>query len=287
MSLMSFVFFTLFVLAVVAAVYFFRLSVNLRAILREGASKFNQQTARIEALLGEIGHLKKTQVGALEAERSAQKAVKFAEFKTINLQTHNDELQGIIAQKERNFELQKEFLVKDFEKERKTYLEDLARARDSEREKQQVKTHPLAVQQLKDRIDILQKDIYERDLKIRELEHKSKTAQTETEAKLAAISPDKVASVKRRAAHYERLYVSMKSYREMSEDRLQNWETALRKLSLWVLEHNQKPVLKAKSEDAAIDGILNEKANPKGPLGPIVGLALETIGTGFIDEQSA
>ena len=287
MTPITFTLFTLFVVTLIGTIYFRQLSINLRAILHEGAVRFNQQSDRIETLSTEIVFLKKMQEAALEAERSAQKALKISDFKSIQSQQEIDSVKATLAYKENNYELQKDFLQKSFEKERKLFTEELIFLKESSQQQKNTKIHPLAVQQLKDRIEYLQKDIYERDLKVNELQLKNKTLLTESEEKLAAVNPDKIASVKRRAAHYERLYVSMKSYREMSEDRLQNWENALRKLSVWVIANNENKVEIIKSDDSAIDLILNGAADPMGPLGPIVGLALEKIGTGFLNEHSA
>ena len=299
MTLANFVLVSLVVLVSVTGIYYFRLAMNYRAILREGAMRFNQQSEKMEGFHRDVEHLKKTQNAALEAERSAQKALKLAELRHVQLQQDLENLKATMAHKEKNFELQKNFLEKEIEKERDKTKERkpellknniTAGVLKDESVRGQTKNramHPLAVQQLKDRIELLQRDIYERDLRIREIDLRAKATQAEAQTKLAELNPDKIASVKRRAAHYERLYVSMKSYREMSEERLQNWEGALRKLSLWVLEKNPQSPATVRSEDSALEEILNQQTNPQGPLGPIVGLALEKIGTGFLDDPSA
>lgn len=84
--------------------------------------------------------------------------------------------------------------------------------------------------------------------------------------KSASVDTQALAEVKRKIHHVESLYRAMRGQREMAEERNRNWETALRKLSLWVLEQKKRPVQPDK-------------------LGPMVGQALECIGARLVEDE--
>ncbi len=90
-------------------------------------------------------------------------------------------------------------------------------------------------------------------------------------ADLAKIDLNEIRKIKKRNSHLEHLYQSMKGLREMAEERSENWEVALRKLSFWVLG--------TRSEVTA-----NRLA--EGPIGPLVGEALAAIGAELVDDSA-
>ncbi len=81
------------------------------------------------------------------------------------------------------------------------------------------------------------------------------------------LTPELLMKMKRRIAQYDRLYQSMRGLKELAEERNQNWEFALAKLSDWVLLQNKKTT----PQDSG--------------LGKKVGLALETIGTTLVVDE--
>lgn len=98
--------------------------------------------------------------------------------------------------------------------------------------------------------------------------------QLETEAKTQSghppLDPAAVDTMRRKIAQSEQLYLTMKSLREMAEERNKNWEIALKKLSTWILtsSHLAQPR----------DPVLLQAA-----VGPLVGEALERIGGNLLD----
>ncbi len=76
------------------------------------------------------------------------------------------------------------------------------------------------------------------------------------------------ASYRRKYKHFSRLYSTMRGLKEMVEERNQNWEIALRALSTWVCQKNNK-------------NISSEK------IGVLVGEALEAIGETLLIEDEA
>ena len=79
--------------------------------------------------------------------------------------------------------------------------------------------------------------------------------------------------IKRRNAHLERLYQSMRSLKIMAEERSTNWEFALKDLSTWTL--TQQNSLPATSRQSIKDL----------PIGELVGGALEAIGKSLIEVE--
>jgi hypothetical protein len=105
-----------------------------------------------------------------------------------------------------------------------------------------------------------------------ELEDERLEAQERLEAERKsrrAVDPAELDTLRRRAAQNEHLYHSMRSLRDMAEERNRNWESALRKLATWILT----------SSPAAVpnDPILSK------PVGPLVGEALSRIGQSILD----
>ncbi len=92
------------------------------------------------------------------------------------------------------------------------------------------------------------------------------------EQKFKEVDPEAVRKDKRRLAQYERLYLGMKGLREMAEERNKNWEVALRKLSVWILEHISQ-------------GKQAGKQDIPEALGPLVGGALSAVGTQLVGDE--
>lgn len=104
-----------------------------------------------------------------------------------------------------------------------------------------------------------------------EAEHRTTRNQFSTlKRKVEETDINRVQDIKRKAAHYESLYKSMRGLREMADERNRNWETALRKFSAWIL----------RTTDARTDVTT-------APLGPMVGEALEIIGDRLIYDEYA
>lgn len=82
---------------------------------------------------------------------------------------------------------------------------------------------------------------------------------------LRKVDPKETKKYKQKSSQYEQLYTSMKSLREMAEERNENWETALRKLSMHVLGEG--------------------KYTESSPIGELVGEALERIGTRLVEDD--
>ena len=78
-----------------------------------------------------------------------------------------------------------------------------------------------------------------------------------------------VDTLRRRSTHNETLFTSMRGLREMSDERSQNWEIALKKMATWILTSS--------SVAQPNDPILAQS------IGPIVGEALARIGSSLLE----
>lgn len=94
---------------------------------------------------------------------------------------------------------------------------------------------------------------------------KAKTDVEKAVAVLKTVDPSQMKKYKQRLASMEQLIVSMRGLRELAEERSQNYELALRKLSTYIL---QAPAGKTNTN-----------------LGVLVGEALEKIGGTLVDDE--
>lgn len=83
------------------------------------------------------------------------------------------------------------------------------------------------------------------------------------------VNPRDFDTLRRKVSQYELLYNGMKSQRDMVDERNKNWESALERLTVWIL---------TKSSVA----IENDPVLAKG-IGPMVGEALGRIGLSLMD----
>jgi chromosome segregation ATPase len=91
---------------------------------------------------------------------------------------------------------------------------------------------------------------------------------TQLEELTKAASPEDVKRLKRKISNLEHLLMSMRGLKEMAEERSQNWEMALRILSTAALRQH-------------------ERTAPSDQLGPLVGAALEAVGSSLVHDEWA
>lgn len=257
------------VLAVLAYLNFKRTE-QLRGILAQGAQKFEHQyeqlsmtRKRLEAaadvhssLEQELRQLKQTQ--QVEGARNAKIVGEL-----LNTQ-------ALMERKLGDVEAQRDQILSKYEalSDEREHL--LSERSDSE---QLVKTLEAECDRLQNELDRADKrnssahrdELNRMRLRLNQLE-------TELKKRGEATAPDTadLESIRRKAAQNEQLFLSMKSLREMAEERNKNWEIALRKLSTWILtsSHIAQPK----------DPVLLQSS-----IGPLVGEALERIGCNLLD----
>lgn len=199
------------------AVYYWRRSAGLYALLVEGANRFEELRHR-NAQLEQI---------SVKAEE------KFKQHRetTARLTQNTDDARATAADLTRRLEakaMETRLISEKLELQKGHLEKQLNKAQDMLR---------IAEEQ---RLDQILKD-KELQAKIIDLEK----TKNDIESRAKALDPMELRKLKRKISQYDRLYSSMKGLREMSEERNRNWEVALRKLSLWILadEHQARPEL--------------------------------------------
>lgn len=259
------------VLATGLTVYFWKKSTSLYSLLVEGANRFEELRARNtqleSAVLKSEERVKQGRDGAVRLEKSLSDAREKAAELVKRLETK--EAEGtLVAEK---LELQKSFLEKQLLKtqEQLRLSEEQRETAAAERD-EAAKRYARAVADAEKAGAVARQEalLNERELvaKLRDMEKTVESAKKKVEA----IDPAEIQKVRRKIAQYERLYNSMKGLREMTEERNKNYEVALKKLAVWIL-----------NETGGAGARLPDQ------MGPLVGRALEVIGAQLIDDNEA
>lgn len=265
------------------ALYYWRRSASLYALLVEGANRFEEVRQRSVALEAGIQRsderLKQQRDLQLELSADLDAAREQAAQATQRLEMKEHEIR-VVTEK---LELQKGHLERQWLKaqEQLTRLDEERQALGAALE--QARREAAAANQTTEReLAALRAEhhLRERDWqsRLKEAERAREAAErhvakvSEVKDKNADASAE-VRRLKRKVAQYDRLYASMKGLREMSDERNRNWEVALRKLAGHVVgQHgaSQHGISKADAAEA--------------PLGPLVGKALQIVGAQLIDD---
>lgn len=238
------------------ALYYFRRSTGLFSLLVEGANRFEEMRQRTALLEQAVGKADERLKQHRDQSSRHEKAVDEAREKVADLtrRVEAKELESrAIAEK---LELQKGHLEKMLAKAE-------ARAIAAEGARQAIEAELRAAQQ--------ELAAAAQEWALKEKDWRSQSAATKLTVDKGEASTDaaEIKRLKRKIAQYDRLYASMKGLREMTDERNKNWETALRKLSLWILTDSPKSRPGAKPRD----------------IGPLVAQAMTAIGAQLIDEN--
>lgn len=251
--------FTLALFSTAAAFLYFRRASQLKNLLLEGGRLYDelQQTlghkkARVSAMESELTGLRidchKARTAYLEA--TTREAAQTSEF--LHTQT-------TLERRLSNAELQRDHILARYEAMQAAQDHSFQ----SERDKTIQITREAA--EKNERIHAENSDLRRR---VNELERELNQLKL-----IPSVDPRAFETVRRRATHNEQLFHSMKSLRDMADERNKNWESALRALSTWILTTG--PLAKPN------DPILTES------IGPIVGEALQRIGGRLISDDEA
>jgi chromosome segregation ATPase len=250
----------------------YKKSNQLQLILAEGARKFELQYE-------ELCMAKKRLTSASEATSDLERQIKLLKKnheseggKTAKIMGELINTQSLIERKLTNTEAQRDQILAQYEtlsRQRETLLAEKA---DQE---QLIKTLEVECDRLKSELSATQRkahaasqeDLNRLKARINELEEDLKKR-----SQAVVIDPKELDTLRRRLVHSDQLYHSMKSLRDMADERNQNWEVALRKLSSWILTSSHL----AQPEDRHL---------LQSSIGPIVGEALERIGGRLVDGE--
>jgi len=111
--------------------------------------------------------------------------------------------------------------------------------------------------------------------RVRQAEQRNQQLERELKAikeRTRELDPEVMTKLKRKASHYHALYEGMRGLRTMADERTKNWETALEQLARWVVEQ--------KRGDATVQSLVARG------VGPLVGEALELIGSKLVDDSA-
>ena len=247
------------ILATATAFLFFRRATRFRNLLLEGGRLYdeqqqilNHQKSCISSLESELTGLRidcnKARTAYLDA--TTKEAAQTSEF--LHTQT-------TLERRLANAELQRDHILARYEALQATQDDTLQ----SERDKNLQTT-----QAANDKNTRLQADNNDLRRRFNDLEQELNQLKS-----TPSVDARTFETVRRRAAHNEQLFHSMRSLRDMADERNRNWESALRSLSTWSL--TLSPLAKPN------DPILSES------IGPIVGEALQRIGGSLIAEDHA
>lgn len=143
------------------------------------------------------------------------------------------------------------------QKERTQFIQQLE---DANRKIEEASARPPRIQEIESPVNVaLQKQNAELQEKLKAME----SLQGKLEESLAELG-----RMKRRGAQLDRMYQSMRSLKEMAEERNTNWEHALRDLSTWTLVEKKS---------------MRHETIERMSLGEQVGTALEAIGKALVE----
>ncbi|MEY4630931.1 MAG: hypothetical protein RIQ81_1051 [Pseudomonadota bacterium] len=230
--------------------YLWRKSQTSETLLAQGAAGFealrreNQQLkAELMALQAEFEGLRETAGTAREAIDQARKASASAEARASQL-----EADAAQARKRMVFE-------------RDQFIAQLESANEQ-------------IAMLSARAPVVKEVEAPVNVELQQENQKLRDNLKDAQARLSGLQSrlDEMATFKRRNAQLDRLYQSMRSLKEMAEERNTNWEHALRDLSSWTLTEKKR---------------MRPETVARMTLGEQVGTALEAIGKSLVEVDSA
>lgn len=239
-----------YILAVIlggTALYYWRRSTGLYALLVEGANRFEEMRQRGIALEGTLAKSDERYKTHREQTQRLERGIEEAHHKTAELVRRLELKEHETRVVSEKLALQKGHLEKQVIK-----FQDIARlAEDRERQ---------------GTVTLQEQALREQELKLSLSDALRDKGDLEKRFKDA--DPQEMRKLKRKMAQYDRLYASMKGLKEMADERNRNWEVALRRLS-----------------EALLPKVGAHAYTGQEPLGPLVGQALQSIGAQLIDDN--
>jgi hypothetical protein len=246
----------------IAGLYFYSQCNLLRRRLSQGAEIFEAQTSELGRYKSQWAMLGEQQKSLLIEQKGAASQVAKAHEQVAVLREEMIQKQTYFSRKLSDIEAQRDQMITNFEAsegERKLLATEDIEKRNLRQQNDEAKQVAASNLRLENRELLKQIDEISRELA--------------TLKARPTINLQTVDGLRRRSTHNETLFHSMKGLRDMSDERSQNWEIALRKMATWILESSSL----AKPNDP----ILSQS------IGPIVGEALERIGGSLLEYSPA
>ena len=248
------------------AIYFFLVANRVQRRLNDGAAGYDVLDKHFQHTRGKIAALESEIAGLKSNLKNAETARKDASTRAAAAESEQLHVKATLERKLANAELQRDHILARYES-LQTDVEQLQISLDETR---------TALEQ--------QQNLAAETKRAGALAHKNELAELRqklvaTERELAAskslktIDPKDYETARRRAIQNEQLYQSMKSLRDMAEERNRNWETALKTLATWILSSSNV----ARPHDPVL----------LKPIGPLVGEALARVGGSLLEVDAA
>jgi hypothetical protein len=248
------------------AIYFIQIANRLRLRLKEGAAGYEQLNRHYQNARGKISALEAESVGLIADAKKSEASRKDASARAATAESELLHVKATLERKLNNAELQRDHILARYETLQSEMDQIQATAADTQASRE---TELKKAEELKRAGAVAHKN------ELTELRNKLTSAERELAAMQAKkmIDPKDYETTRRRAAQNEQLYQSMRSLRDMAEERNSNWETALRALATWILSSSNV----ARPNDPALSK----------PIGPLVGEALSRVGGSLLDMDAA
>ena len=244
-------------------------SLDNLALYKDAATKFELGRERLEKNEKQLQSLEKHQSGQQAQLKALEKDLQQAQQKAAALSQKQQGEQEKTEENLRKLERQNDNLSE----QNRAITEQLAEAvRDKKQALDELaKLAKQGGEQSNAQIKALQEKLGESQAQLAKMGKQLQSLKKSNEhlrSVLKKVDPDQIRKYKAKASSLEQLYQSMKNLREMAEERNQNWEKAIRVMAAHITQ-----------KDIGIDG--------QAPIGPLLGEALEKIGSSLvIDEHS-
>jgi len=254
------------------AIFYYRRTSSLYALLVEGANRYEEQRSRTAQMEDDLTAIRVSSAETQRTETNLRTELEGARAKAASwlqqFESKDNELR-IVRDK---LELQKGHLLRqlELEAERKAALDternelaaklDTLNAKRDDKAAKQLEELRGQLRDARDRLELSEKRALDLERRMKDMPR-----------------PDEIRQLRRRLMQYDRLYTSMRGLREMADERSRNWEVALRKFSEWILTQGR---------DRRRGASAGPRASLPQSIGPLVGQALEAIGARLVDEAA-
>jgi hypothetical protein len=238
--------------------HYFSAANKLKAQLEKQAMMFAAQSKELMHSKTSCLALEQVQLNRRKEQLDATNSLAEAINQASSLQKMLDEKQTYFSKKIGDVEAQRDHILKLFETiddERSLAVSELLN-KNTEHQQTEGATQSL-LSNLKNENRNLRNQLNEQELELTHLRARP------------TIKAYTVESLRRRSTHNETLFHSMRGLREMSDERSQNWEVALKKMATWILTSSPLALPN--------DPVLSQS------IGPVVGEALSRIGSSLVE----
>jgi hypothetical protein len=247
-------------------IYFFQFANQVKRRLKDGAAGYDLLSKHFEHGKAKISALESQLVGLTTDLKKAEASRNEASARAAAADSELLHVKSMLERKLANAELQRDHVLARYES---------LQGETDQLRATLVDTRTHLDQQMKFAAESQRSGAVAHKNELADIHQKLTLTQREltTARSQKTIDPKEYETARRRAAQNEQLYQSMKSLRDMAEERNRNWETALKVLATWILSSSHL----ARPQDPALAK----------PIGPLVGEALARVGGSLLNVDAA